>query len=43
MLLAQISSWTDPLTQVIADDIGRIAWNTFLALVPQQNNRDRGL
>lgn len=34
MLLAQISSWTDPLTQVIADDIGRIAWNTFLALVP---------
>ncbi len=34
MILAQISSWTDPLTQVIADDIGRIAWNSFLALVP---------
>ena len=34
MILAQISSWTDPLTQVIANDIGRIAWNTFLALVP---------
>ncbi|WP_373548029.1 DUF1361 domain-containing protein [Chamaesiphon sp.] len=34
MLLAQISNWTDPLTQVIASDIGRIAWNTFLALVP---------
>jgi uncharacterized membrane protein len=32
--LPQISSWTDPLTQVIAEDIGRIAWNTFLALVP---------
>jgi uncharacterized membrane protein len=34
MILAQISGWTDPLTQVIASDIGRIAWNTFLALVP---------
>jgi len=34
MILAQISSWTDPLTQVIANDIGRIGWNTFLALVP---------
>jgi uncharacterized membrane protein len=33
-ILPQISSWTDPLTQVIAEDIGRIAWNTFLALVP---------
>jgi uncharacterized membrane protein len=32
--LPQISSWTDPLIQVIAEDIGRIAWNTFLALVP---------
>ncbi|MCY7334636.1 MAG: DUF1361 domain-containing protein [Chamaesiphon sp.] len=34
MILAQISSWIDPLTQVIANDIGRIAWNTFLAVVP---------
>ena len=34
MILAQISSWTDPLTQVIGNDIGRIAWNSFLALVP---------
>jgi uncharacterized membrane protein len=33
-ILSQISSWKDPLIQVIADDIGRIAWNTFLALVP---------
>ena len=32
--MPQISSWTDPLTQVIAEDIGRIAWNTFLAIVP---------
>ncbi len=32
--MPQISSWTDPVTQVIAEDIGRIAWNTFLALVP---------
>jgi uncharacterized membrane protein len=28
------NSWTEPLTQVIADDIGRIGWNTFLALAP---------
>jgi uncharacterized membrane protein len=34
MFLSQISSWTDPLAQVIAEDIGRIAWNTFLAIVP---------
>jgi uncharacterized membrane protein len=34
MFLSQISSWTAPLTQVIAEDIGRIAWNTFLAIVP---------
>jgi uncharacterized membrane protein len=34
MILSQIYGWTDPLTQVIRDDIGRIAWNTFLALVP---------
>jgi uncharacterized membrane protein len=33
-ILSQISSWRDPLIQVIAEDIGRIAWNTFLALVP---------
>jgi uncharacterized membrane protein len=33
-ILSQISTWKDPLIQVIADDIGRIAWNTFLALVP---------
>jgi uncharacterized membrane protein len=34
MLLSQIPVWTDPLTQTIAEDIGRIAWNSFLALVP---------
>ncbi|AFY96077.1 DUF1361 domain-containing protein [Chamaesiphon minutus] len=33
-ILSQLSSWKDPLIPVIADDIGRIAWNTFLALVP---------
>jgi uncharacterized membrane protein len=33
-ILSQIFSWTDPLIQVIAEDIGRIAWNSFLALVP---------
>jgi uncharacterized membrane protein len=33
-ILSQISSWQDPLTQVIRQDIGRIAWNIFLALVP---------
>jgi uncharacterized membrane protein len=34
MLLSQIPSGTATLTQVIAADIGRIAWNSFLALVP---------
>jgi uncharacterized membrane protein len=34
MILSQISIWTDPVTKVIAEDIGRIAWNSFLALVP---------
>ncbi len=34
MLLSQIPGWTDSLTQVITQDIGRIAWNSFLALVP---------
>ncbi len=34
MFLSQISTWADPLTKVIAADIGRIAWNSFLALVP---------
>ncbi len=32
--LAQIPGWTQELYQVIAGDIGRIAWNIFLALVP---------
>jgi uncharacterized membrane protein len=32
--LAQIHSQIDPVTQVIQADIGRIGWNTFLALVP---------
>jgi uncharacterized membrane protein len=34
IVLAQMYNWRDPLIQVIAEDIGRIAWNTFLALVP---------
>jgi uncharacterized membrane protein len=34
MILSQISTLTDPAIKVIAEDIGRIAWNTFLALVP---------
>jgi uncharacterized membrane protein len=34
MILAQIPGGTATLTQVITGDIGRIAWNTFLALVP---------
>jgi uncharacterized membrane protein len=34
MILSQISTWINPVNQVIAEDIGRIAWNTFLALVP---------
>jgi uncharacterized membrane protein len=33
-ILFQIPIWTDPLAQVIEADIGRIAWNTFLAIVP---------
>lgn len=33
-ILSQIYNWKDPLVRVIADDIGRIAWNTFLAIVP---------
>ena len=33
-ILSQIYSWTAPLAQVIQEDIGRIAWNSFLALVP---------
>ena len=34
MTLLQISLSIEPTIQVIADDIGRIAWNSFLALVP---------
>ena len=34
MLLSQIPAGTATLTQVLSGDIGRIAWNTFLALVP---------
>ena len=34
MLLSQIPGGTATLTQVMSADIGRIAWNTFLALVP---------
>lgn len=34
MLLAQVPGGTATLTQVMSGDIGRIAWNTFLALVP---------
>ena len=34
MLLSQIPAGTATLTQVMSGDIGRIAWNTFLALVP---------
>ncbi len=33
-ILSQIYSWTAPFAQVIREDIGRIAWNSFLALVP---------
>lgn len=32
--LAQVPGWTQELHQVIAGDIGRIAWNIFLALIP---------
>lgn len=34
IILSQTYSWSDPLIRVIAEDLGRIAWNTFLALVP---------
>jgi uncharacterized membrane protein len=34
MLLSQIPGGTATLTEVLSGDIGRIAWNTFLALVP---------
>jgi uncharacterized membrane protein len=33
-MLAQIPDSTDRLMVVIAGDLGRIAWNTFLALIP---------
>jgi uncharacterized membrane protein len=33
-MLAQIPSSTDRLMVVIAEDLGRIAWNIFLALIP---------
>ena len=34
MILSQLPGSTATLTQVMSGDIGRIAWNTFLALVP---------
>jgi uncharacterized membrane protein len=34
MTLLQTSVSLEPVFQVIAEDIGRIAWNSFLALVP---------
>ncbi len=34
MILAQVPSWTSQLKTVIAGDIGRIAWNTCLAIIP---------
>jgi uncharacterized membrane protein len=34
MILSEIPLGTATLTQVMSGDIGRIAWNTFLALVP---------
>jgi uncharacterized membrane protein len=34
MLLSQVPGGTATLTEVLSGDIGRIAWNTFLALVP---------
>jgi uncharacterized membrane protein len=34
MILSQIPIEIDPVIRVIADDLGRIAWNSFLALVP---------
>lgn len=34
MFLSQVPGGTATLTEVLSADIGRIAWNTFLALVP---------
>ena len=34
MILSQVPAGTATLTQVLSGDIGRIAWNIFLALVP---------
>jgi uncharacterized membrane protein len=34
IIFAQISGWTEGVKHIIAEDIGRIAWNIFLALVP---------
>ncbi len=34
LLLSQVTSHLDGVSRVIADDIGRIAWNSFLALLP---------
>ncbi len=33
-ILSAIPIWSDGLTEVIAENIGRIAWNIFLALIP---------
>ncbi len=33
-MLSPFPIWTEEIRQVIAGDIGRIAWNSFLALVP---------
>lgn len=33
-ILSQFYNWIEPVSQVIHEDIGRIAWNSFLALVP---------
>jgi uncharacterized membrane protein len=33
-LLSQVPGWTPQLYQVVAEDIGRIAWNIYLALIP---------
>ncbi len=34
MILSQVPSWTGQLHQIISDDVGRIAWNSALALIP---------
>jgi uncharacterized membrane protein len=34
MILSQLSIPIEPVIQVIAEDIGRITWNSFLALIP---------